>query len=123
MNKKLKADLVLVAAVFTIAAAAGLFMLLSRTEGTYAVVYVNGEERARYILSEDTTFNFVTPDGASYNTVEIKDGFVRVTEALCPDKVCVRNRAIGYSGQRIVCLPNRLVITIEGGENAPADIG
>ena len=51
------------------------------------------------------------------NTVEIKDHSIRVTEADCPDKICVRTAAIeaGKSSAPIVCLPNRLVIEMKNG--------
>ena len=37
-------------------------------------------------------------------------------EASCPDQVCVRQRAVQYAGESIVCLPNKLIVAIEGGE-------
>ena len=51
-----------------------------------------------------------------YNVVEIKDGKVSVTEASCKNQVCVRHGAISRTGESIVCLPNRLVVRIENGE-------
>ncbi|HBE87040.1 MAG TPA: hypothetical protein DDW53_19330, partial [Lachnoclostridium sp.] len=42
--------------------------------------------------------------------------YASITEASCPDKVCVRTGKIHRSGELIVCLPNRVVITIEGEE-------
>lgn len=50
-----------------------------------------------------------------YNIVEIKNGSVSVSEASCKNQVCVRHGSISRAGESIVCLPNRLVITIEGG--------
>ncbi len=50
----------------------------------------------------------------SYNTVRIKDGKVSVTEASCKNQVCVKHAAISAAGESIVCLPNRLVVSIEG---------
>ena len=51
---------------------------------------------------------------SNFNTVEIKSGSVSVTEASCRNQVCVRHGAISRPGESIVCLPNRLVVTIEG---------
>ena len=50
----------------------------------------------------------------SYNTVRIKGGKVSVTEASCKNQVCVKHAAISAAGESIVCLPNRLVVSIEG---------
>ena len=51
------------------------------------------------------------------NTVEIKDHTIRVTEADCPDRICVKTAAIeaGKGSAPIVCLPNRLVIEPKNG--------
>ena len=51
---------------------------------------------------------------SNFNTVEIKSGSVSVTDASCRNQVCVRHGAISRPGESIVCLPNRLVVTIEG---------
>ena len=48
-----------------------------------------------------------------YNTVEIKDGKVSVSEASCKNQICVKHSSISHSGESIVCLPNRLVVRID----------
>ena len=46
-------------------------------------------------------------------TFEIKDGRVRITDSPCPNKTCV---AQGWHSP-LVCLPNKVMITVEqGGE-------
>ena len=52
-----------------------------------------------------------------YNVVVIKDGKVSVTEASCKNQVCVKHSEISLSGESIVCLPNRLIVRIEGGSD------
>ena len=42
------------------------------------------------------------------NTVEIKDGRIRMLEGECPDHICVDTGRL--EDVPIVCLPNRLVI-------------
>ena len=53
---------------------------------------------------------------SNYNIVEISGGSVSVTKASCKNQVCVRHGKISHTGESIVCLPNRLVVTIEGGD-------
>jgi hypothetical protein len=50
------------------------------------------------------------------NVIEVADGQIRIVDATCANKDCVRQGAIGSAGQTIVCLPNRLVIRIEDGD-------
>lgn len=58
----------------------------------------------------------VTAAGGGYNRVVIADGQVSVTEADCPDQVCVRHAPLDHTGDPIVCLPNRLRVTVVGGD-------
>ena len=47
----------------------------------------------------------------------IRDGKADVTEADCPDKLCVLQGKISRSGQTIICLPNKTMVTIKGGKS------
>lgn len=87
--------------------------LLLPDTGDYAVLQVNGETVKRLKLSEDTQFLVGDREGA-YNLVQIKEGQVSVTEANCPDEICVKTGAKQRPGEIIACLPHGLVISIEG---------
>ena len=50
-----------------------------------------------------------------YNIVHVEHGAISVSEADCPDQVCVDQGWISDGTVPVVCLPNRLVIQIEGG--------
>ncbi len=63
---------------------------------------------------KDRTFDVKTDDGV--NTIEIKDGKIRVKEADCPDKTCVRMGWLESSAMPIVCLPHDLVIEFVDGD-------
>lgn len=49
-------------------------------------------------------------------TVVVSHGAVRVTESGCPDQVCVKTGAVSTAGGVIVCVPNGVVVRVEGGE-------
>lgn len=96
-------------------AASLLWLYVSNTSsrgGTVAVAAVNGEEIGRYPLDKAGRF----PLNGGTNILVIEDGKARVDEADCPDKLCVRQGEISRTGQTVTCLPNRLTVTIEGGE-------
>ena len=42
----------------------------------------------------------------------LKDGKVKMTEASCPDHVCIRQGTIDAPGETVVCLPNKVVLEI-----------
>ena len=52
---------------------------------------------------------------------KIENGKADITEASCPDHVCVDQRAISKTGEAITCLPNKTVITVDGEEEADID--
>lgn len=119
-----KNDLILMAALIVIAAAAFLGVsLYSRisTKAPEAVVYLDGKEQGRYPLSEDTTVEI--RQESSYNILQIRDGKADITEASCPDKVCVNHRPVNGQGESLVCLPNKMVVEIENGAELGIDAG
>lgn len=80
--------------------------------GETVIAELDGECVFSHALNEDaeTVIHGKTCD----NHIIIKNGEVYVSEAGCPDKICVDHRPISHGGESIVCLPNRLVIRIEG---------
>ncbi|MCR4705333.1 MAG: NusG domain II-containing protein [Lachnospiraceae bacterium] len=94
------------------------FVIRPESSG-FAVVERDGRVEARYPLSEDRKV-FLSSDLGS-NTLTIEDGKVSVSEADCPDRICMKQGTIDKNGQSIICLPHRLVIRIESGEEASVD--
>ena len=94
---------------------AALFVLSGN--GKAVQVTVDGRVIATLPLDVDTE-QVITGVGDSQNRLIIRDGKVTVTDASCPDGICVSHGAISRPGQSIVCLPNRVVVTVTGG--APA---
>ena len=110
-----KADIIIAAAVLAAAALIFLCVNLFAGSGSVAVVEQNGAVIAELPLDTDTVFE-VENGGKVTNVVEVKNGEVSVTEADCPDKICVNHRAVSRNGESIVCLPNKVVVSVEGGE-------
>ncbi len=82
--------------------------------GASAVVEVDG--------SVVQTLNLQHPGRVSVRgvlgsvVVEIREGGVAVVAAECPNHVCVRTGRRSRAGDVIVCVPNRVVVRIPGGE-------
>lgn len=109
-------DYLLAAAILL--AALLLFLLLSfgMAPGARIRIQVDGEEYGVYSLAEEQKIQ--TGDG---NTVQIQNGAARMEWADCPDQLCLHQREISRSGETIVCLPNRIIITVLGGEESSLD--
>ena len=122
-EKNTKNDLLLIGGGLILALACYLVMTFFQGQATHnadAVVTINGEYYGRYSLTIDRIEKIELPDG-SYNMLEIKDGKADITEASCPDGICVNHRAVSKQSQSIVCLPNKVVVEIESGEEAELD--
>ena len=119
-----KNDVILIAALLVVAllTAGGMrIWQMNNTKDTAnVVVTIDGEVYGTYPLSEDRTERIELPDGY-YNILVISDGYADVTEASCPDQICVKHNHIRYSKESIVCLPNKVVVTVEGGEENEID--
>lgn len=63
-------------------------------------------------VKKDEKFNITYKN--HFNTIEIAPGKIRISEADCPDKICVKTGWISEPGTSAVCLPHKLIISIEG---------
>lgn len=112
-----------VAAAFLVLFVAGvawaLFYLPGRSaRELVAVVRVDGEVVAKLPVSapELSVKSVKLPRGEAL--IEYGQGKVRVLPLppeVCPRGICWRTGWISRSGQVIVCLPNRMTVTLEGG--------
>jgi len=87
-----------------------------------AKVYVtrDGVIIREYSLN-DAVDEVIEHDDKTFNRIEIKDREVSITEASCPDKICVYHNNISKNGETIVCLPNELIVTIVSDEENDVD--
>ena len=115
---KLRADVIVIVSLLLLALVLYLALNLGRREGGTAVVRVNGVETERHSLLQNGSF----PLNGGTNILVIEDGYAWMSEANCPDLICVRQGKIHYTGQVITCLPNRLTVTVEGGESDGVDL-
>lgn len=63
----------------------------------------------------DQPYTLTFEDESGHNVVTVEQGRIRVSEADCPDRVCVNQGWISDGTVPIVCLPHRLMIEIKGG--------
>ncbi|MCR4656135.1 MAG: NusG domain II-containing protein [Lachnospiraceae bacterium] len=111
-----RGDLILAAVIILAAGIWQLFMMFSdkgSSAALYAVIYVDGKEYSSLPLSEDRQIRVEGFSGMSC-LVNITSGKADVTEADCPDRLCVRQKSIGSEGETIVCLPARIVVEVRG---------
>lgn len=109
--------------VILLTATTGVLVAYERT-GTRAdagasasvCVTVDGSVYGTYALGEEQEIPIVQ-DGVTTNVLTIRDGKADMTEADCPDKLCVHQKAISKNHEMIVCLPNKVVVEVTGSED------
>ena len=121
MNRK---DRILIAAVLAIALILAVVFyirtrLLPHSDPAVVTVTIDGKLYGVYALSEDREQDIDTVYG--HNHLSIRGGYAQVTEADCPDGICVHQGQISRNGEIIVCLPHRLIVEILSGDGGGVD--
>ena len=119
-KRKVKNDIIFVAVLLLIVLIAGVFMVLLRKNGDTVIVTVDGKAWGEYSLNEDITVNIKT--GSNFNVLVIKDGKAYIESASCPDGICSSHRPIKRNGESIICLPNKVVVTVNTKDKSAPDV-
>ena len=106
---KIKIVAAVIAVIFIAGVVGCVIVLTSPPKDTVRIVS-DGEVLYTIDLSKAEDRTIVIPCGEHSNTVEIRDHRIRVKDADCPDKTCVRMGWLNSAAAPIVCLPHHLVI-------------
>ena len=109
-----KRDLILIASILIVAIALFLVVEMTKEEGAGVTVKVDGIEVAEYSLAKNGTHSL----NGGTNILVIEDGKAYLSDANCPDKLCVHQGKISMTGETITCLPNKLTVTVFGTEQS-----
>ena len=117
-KRKRKNDVILIAALTLTFALIGVCLLLLGKQGDTVTVTVDGKLYGEYPLARDTAVEILSEGG--HNLLVIRDGAALVEDASCPDGICAAHRPISRNGESIICLPNKVVISVSSeSENEP----
>ena len=95
-----KRDYILIGCILLVAAVCAGFFLLTGKEA----------------LAKDQTIEI--QDG---NRLRIQNGQAKMEWADCPDQLCVHQKAISRTGESIICLPNQVVVSVQGSKESELD--
>lgn len=111
-NRKLLSVRDVLIIVSILAAATGMYFLKGASaEASYAVITFDGRLADRIPLQTDGRYTYPQVPGMVFT---VQDGAVSVTESSCRDGVCVRTGAVSHAGEAIICIPNKIAVTVEG---------
>ncbi|MBQ6997404.1 MAG: NusG domain II-containing protein [Oscillospiraceae bacterium] len=113
-----KRDFILIGTIVAVIAIAIAVLSLTKKDGDYVIVRVNGNEVARYSLSQDGEYSL----NGGTNILRIENGAAYLVSANCPDHLCVKQGKIDQNGETITCLPNRLTVTVFSAEEGEVEL-
>ncbi|MDO5403806.1 MAG: NusG domain II-containing protein [Eubacteriales bacterium] len=93
-----------------------LIQFVVKKDGNLVLIKVDGAIKYQLKIDEDKQLKVSGYNGGE-NIIVIKDGAVRMSDADCPDKLCVNMGSISRTGETIVCLPHRVVVEIAGNQS------
>lgn len=121
-KKKLKWDVCFIVAVlFAAFILWGLTDGFGRKEADSVQILQDGELIDTCPLWEDDERVISTKEKEGYNLLMISGGKAFLSDADCPDRLCVKQKAISRNGESIICLPHKLVIRIVAKEESGLD--
>lgn len=112
-NKVLKkGDIILAVVVlmFCVVLFLGIY-IFNNNEGNFVQIEVDGKVVANLPLDEDTVYE-IKKDDKITNKVVISNGKVDMTFADCRDQICVNHKEISKTNESIICLPNKVIVTV-----------
>lgn len=115
-----KRDIILCIVLIAVGITCWLVMRFVLPAGNTADVYIDGRLVQTIDMTVDDAYEFSTDRGS--NMVVVESEKIRVSDADCPDKVCVNMGWKSRRGETITCLPHKLVIEIQGGGERDIDV-
>jgi len=113
-----KGDVFLIAGLLFLSAAAFAGIHSVGFAGKHVVVEVDGSRVLELPLDKDVVQSVTGPRGETVIVVENSE--VRIDRSECPHHYCERMGSISRRGEIIVCVPNRVVVSIKGGSESDA---
>ena len=90
--------------------------------GDQVIVEASGEVIEKFPLADLEAGRQLPVAGPLGDTiVELGEGEVRIVSSPCPDKICVKMGWINRPGHVVVCLPNQVLVRIEGDTRSETD--
>lgn len=123
MKKRVIILVAVLAVILAASIATVIYMQNASTTGNFAYIYQNDKLIKTIDLSQVKESYQITieAENGGKNVLEVRNGSIGVVEASCPDHLCMQMGFISNSLMPVTCLPNHLVIRVDG-KNASTGI-
>lgn len=115
--KQTKFWVILIAIILLLSIVASIMIFSSHSDFNYVSIYQNGKLIERINLDTVTLpYDIIIHANENdYNVITVEPCRICVSDASCPDRVCINTGWLSNGNIPIVCLPNELVIQAESG--------
>ena len=111
--KKLKiSDFILILLLIMSGLFSSFYIYGNNNKDKKVIVELSGKVYGVYDLNSNRIIDLKGPQSRA--KINIENGYVFVSESGCPQKICKRMGKKNRINELIVCIPNRLIIRIEG---------
>lgn len=117
-KKKYRLDIFVIASILLVSVLTLLVVKLNKKEGSVVVVEIDGVKVSEYSLFLNGEYSL----NGGTNILVIENGVAYLNYSSCPDHTCEKTGKIKYVGQSIICLPNKVSITIKGDTEGGVDL-
>ena len=115
--KKHKLDIIVIVSLLLLSAVVLIATTLSRQGGASVEITVDGELVGTYSLGTDAVYEL----NGGTNILTVSGGVAYMSDSNCPDHTCENTGRVKYVGEMIVCLPNRITVTVVGETDGGVD--
>ncbi len=112
-KRKIRNDIILIISMLVVTVIACYFIYFSSNKSCdmQVQILIDGKLKETYDYNpqEHNDKRITLHTG---NIIHIKDGFVYMESADCPDGLCIKQGQISNTNESIICLPNKLVVRL-----------
>ena len=101
-------EMIIIVSLLLVGVISFAFVRLFSKDGTSVIVSVNGETVGEYSLYFDAEYQI-----GEGNVLTVSGGKAYMSYADCPDHTCKNMGKISALGEKIICLPNKVMVEIK----------
>lgn len=119
--KPLDIAVIIVLIVIALGSSAAAFINSHKNfDKKYVEIEVKGKLYKRLPLDNSRNEKIEIKTDLGENIIDISNGKVRILDADCADKICIKDGSIDKPGDILVCLPHKVIVQIKG-QNVETD--
>lgn len=118
-----KNDIIFLTVIIILAIAVYLiFRFFFSGNGDVVNISVDGALYGSYPLDTDVRIEIKNSSGQVTNVLIIENDSAHMEEATCPDKLCIKQKTISKDNESIICLPNKVAVTVTSKSESDIDV-